>query len=259
MKRMKFLALLPIVASLGIAFTITSKETKKADALIETKLCIHGGDEYVMEYNSTTHEYYVEDVDLYQNQEVIIVSGIDYYGFSHLDDDSYQLFYESEDNYIGIADDSAYCFYLYRVGEDFYIRASIDPSIEAENWALEFVQYVGCQDTYDSKPTNWDWYSESFANLSEGAKGLFVNAIASNEPTASIIEQAAFIHDMCVLKYGECSVFMTNESGSRDPQAAYFVNSTEFNTTALVIVIASVVSLTSLLALVIFKKSKARK
>ena len=265
MKAKRLFSLLTLSATLGIAFGISSnREVKKADALIETKLCVLN-DEYDMSYNLETSEYYIENINLSNSQQFYISSGLDIYGFSSLDSNSYDYCYEGELipgtldlGYIGVSEYSSYNIYFYADGDNSIIRVT-SPTLEAEKWAREFEDNVGCTEPFNEKPTGWDWYSENFAYLSEEAKSIFVDAVASNDQTATVIQRAAFIHDMCVAKYDECSVFMYNEHGSR----SILINNTnanyEFNISALVITIISVTSTLTLLGLVFFKKNKARR
>ena len=97
---------------------------------------------------------------------------------------------------------------------DGIVWMQLDHVDEAESWAEDFVENVGCLNTYNSKPAKWDEYALDWsASLTNGAKSCFTEAIASNDEEASFIQQAAFIHDMCVAKYDGCDIFMAYNDG----------------------------------------------
>ena len=260
MKIKKLITISSILALMGIAFGVTSiidAKPVEADDVIETKLHFYNGDELAMEYNSEKSEYYIEHIYLSNTNPFVIIQGEDTYGIAYIDSLSEYLFSE-----IDIPD------YIYPNVSDYYsiyftsyeeIRGFIfDPEIEASNWAKNFLDNgIDCDPNYEKAPGNWGFYSEDFQdNLSNEAKNIFVEADARNDTFASEIEQCAYIHDLCVSKYG-FSVFMYSNEGTRSPAYNPYTNNIiNFNTTALVITIVSAVTVTSLLALLIFKKNK---
>ena len=250
---------LSLVASIGAFYgSFKNNEIKPVKAEEVVKFCIRNGDELEMDYNSETFEWFIQDVELDAQQEFVINYNDNIYGASYFRWDVQDAFYEGEDDYIGVNNAESYNFYFNYDGLDTYIRPEVDPTLKAEKWAEVFLDNLNCSDTYDVAPSNWGEWAENFQNtLTEEAKGLFVDAIASIDEGSTSIQKAAYIHDLCVSKYESCYVFMYNEGGSRN----YLItrtnsNNVEFNSVALIITIASVTSITLLLTLLVVKKHK---
>ena len=268
MKPKKFLALLPIAASLGMLFNLSSNNVlvSKAEGEVPVVSTSFSGD-IEMKLGTLDSGYYVDSLFIPQYEKFIIKYDEKDYGYHCLDDDYSHLFYE-QDEYICAYYDSTYSIFFYENpnpnDEDDLWRIRVvleDPDLEAELWAEAFIDEdsgLECSETYDQAPNNWESFANSFAELSEEAKDIFIQALASNEPTASAIQKSAFMHDMCVAKY-DFLVFMYNNSGSRQAFITNQSHNIDFNYSALIITIVSVVSVTTLLALIVFKKSKSRR
>ena len=252
---------LSLVTSIGAFYGLTkNNEVKPVKAEEVAKFCIFEGDEYEMNYNSETFEYFIENVPLSLGQAVYIKYNDTIYDFDYLDDDSYQLFFTADDNYIGISEDSTYCFYFIFDVDNTYIRATVDATSEANDWALQFLEGLDCSQQNETGPVNWGEWTSSFQNLTNEAKDLFIEANASIEAYATAVEQAAYLHDFCVTKYGDkgLAVFMCRDDGG---SRGYLIarsnsNNVEFNSVALIITVASVTSITLLLTLLVVKKHK---
>ena len=251
---------LSLVASIGAFYGLTkNNEAKPVKAEEVAKFCIRNGDELEMNYNDETFEWYIQDVELDASEEFIINYDDILYGAEYFDFDVIgQTFYGGEDSYIGVYEAGTYNFYFIFNDSDSNIRPEVDPTMEAERWAIDFLDNLNCSDTYDEAPSNWGEWADNFQTfLSDGAKDLFVEAVASIDSGATIIQKAAYIHDLCVSKYEDCNVFMYYEGGSR----SYLItrtnsNNIEFNSVALIITVASVTSITLLLTLLVIKKHK---
>ena len=153
-----------------------------------------------------------------------------------------------------------------------------DAQAQANAWATEFLTGVGCDAEYKSAPSNWSRYAETdptkdvggyswSINLTNGAKELFVNADVSGDwewAAGTVVEKAAYIHDMCVRKYAECSVFMsyTDEHGTHTRSASVvnipntFGAESDNNVFTMVIALVTVVSLTAVGGFFFLKKKK---
>ena len=138
-----------------------------------------------------------------------------------------------------------------------------DSASEAEAWAKQFVLGIGCNGS--SKPANWDRYASNSGtyswslNLTDGAKYLFVTAEASNDDSAPYLQQAAFIHDMCVRKYDNCNVFMSYSGGSRSGNLRVVpstVETTSNNSTLIVVISASIVAVIAVGGYFFFRKRR---
>lgn len=223
--------------------------------IVDTKLHFASGSaDYSMYYNYNNLEYAITNKDLDPSLKFVVVSNGVTYGYSDLEDNS--LFNEEEGNYISVKNASLFAIYLKPNGK---LWAQIDSYEEASNWAKDFVENVGCVSPYNAKPANWDAYAASFATLTDGGKDTLIGAVASNAGTASYIQQAAFIHDLCVAKYEGCSVFMMREGGGS--RAIEIVKTSlptnvENDSTIAIVAIVAGVSVIALSALLILKKRK---
>ena len=249
---------LSIFTSIGAFCALENKTSvKEAKAeLIDTFISfVDDRDDIKMNYNLETGEYVATEVYFDNEEYFLIKQGENTYGADSILEWTY--FGDGENNTIRMLDSGTYYIYF---TSDLEIYAEPDPHLEADNWAIDFVQNVGCDNPDEEYgPINWDWYSSSFYNLSDGAKDIFVEAAASNEQGATFIEQAAFIHDLCVVKYG-LTVFMYRDGGgSRSPSYSISNSKVESDSTSIVVIIAATLSITTLFGLVIFKKSKLRK
>ena len=216
---------LSLVASIGAFYGLTkNNEVKLVKAEEVAKFCIHNGDEREMNYNAI------------QN-----------------------AFYEGEDNYVGVSLKETYSIYFYFDEEGAHIKPA-NPFLEAEKWADEtFFEFIKCSEDYSDAPGGWEYCANSFRDsLTDEAKDLFIEAVASVDVGASSIQRAAFIHDLCVSKYVECYVFMQRDDGGSRSSLITRANSNnvEFNSVALIITVASVTSITLLLTLLVIKKHK---
>ena len=250
---------LSLVASIGAFYgSFKNNEIKPVKAEEVAKFCIRNGDEREMNYDDETFEWFIQDVELDAQQEFVINYNDNIYGASYFRWDVQDAFYEGEDDYIGVNNAESYNFYFNYDGLDTYIRPEVDPTMKAEKWAEDFLDNLKCSDTYDETPSNWGEWAENFQQfLSDGAKKLFIDAIASFDTSATVIQKAAYIHDLCVSKYEDCYVFMYYDGGSR----SYLItrtnsNNVEFNSVALIITITSVTSITILSTLLVIKKHK---
>ena len=262
MKIKKFITISSILALMGIAFGVTSiidAKPVEADDVIETKLHFYNGDELAMEYNSEKSEYYIEHTYISDATPFVIMKGDTMYGISAVDNDSIDFFEEIDiPDYIYVRESEFYSIYL--TSDDEIHGVVFNPELEAQIWAHNFLDNgIDCDPNYIEPPNNWDNYSRNFQEkLSNEAKNIFGEADARNDTYASEIEQCAYIHDLCVSKYG-FSVFMYSNEGTRSPAYNPYTNNIiNFNITALVITIVSAVTVTSLLALLIFKKNKRK-
>ncbi len=203
-------------------------------------------------YNFTNFQQANVNVSLEAGKQFKINNGGDLYGYSALEEAAKALFTEEEDDYIGVKSTSLYEIYYKESGA---IWAQIDSFTEASTWAEDFVEHVGCLSTYDAKPANWDSFAASFALLTNGGKDLLIGATASNANNATYIQQAAFIHDMCVAKYAGCTVFMAREGGG---SRAAFMNPIAKTSTTPVIVISiiSIISISAVGAFFIIRRRK---
>ena len=229
----------------------------------QTTFSIYEGANTNMPFNFNSEEYEITGVELTPSENFVIKQGDTKFGWLALEDDVPDYFTdalpeepESDFQYIQVTESGTFAFYLKRNGK---IWAQVDPSLEAKEWAEQFVENLGCSDNYNQAPyVGWETYSASFEGLSDGAKDILIEVEASNKEGASFVERAAFMHDMCVAKYG-FTVFMKRDGGgSRAINIPYYNNTINFNSTALIITIVSVVTFTSLLALVVFKKNKRK-
>ena len=220
-----------------------------------TKLKFSAGSaDYQMYYNYVNGEISITNHELTPAMKFKVVRGSTSFGYDELEDGCKSMFNEEADNEISVKNPSVYAIYLKPNGK---LWAQIDSNVEAANWAEDFVNNVGCKNTYDGKPANWDTYAGTFASLTDGAKDVLIGAQASNDSGATYVQKAAFIHDMCVAKYEGCSVFMMREGGGSRAinvnRPALSINATGMITTLAVI---SVISLVAVLSFVIIKKNK---
>lgn len=249
---------LSLVASIGAINAFSNiKETKavKADTVDTYITFIEERDDIEMTYDEEANEYVASEVYLGDSEYFLIRQGNELYGAEAVQD--WSLFGDGENNTIRMLESGTYNIYL---TSDCFIYATADPYLEADTWATDFVQNVGCDNSDpDYGPSGWDWYSSDFQNLSDDAKDILIDAIASNDSTATYIEQAAFIHDLCVNKYG-LTIFMYRDGGgSRSIYIPYSQNDMNFNSAALIITIASFTAVTTLLVLLVIKKHKIHK
>lgn len=222
-----------------------------------TTLSFLGGANYSMYYDygysDNPHQYSLTSQSITSSQKFVITQGGNTYGYSDLEDGCKSMFNEEANDYISVKNDSLYAIYLKDSGK---IWAQIDSYEEASQWAEKFVKGVGCSSPYNAKPANWDTYAASFATLTNGGKDVLIGATASNANNASYIQQAAFIHDMCVAKYEGCSVFMTREGGGSRAVVPVNYRITTANNSTIIVVVASVITVTSVATFFLLKKKK---
>ena len=252
---------LSLVASIGAFYGLTkNNEVKLVKAEEVAKFCIRNGDEREMYYNDETFEWFIQDVELDAQQEFVVEYNSNTYGHDCFDYEAIQnAFYEGEDNYVGVSLKETYSIYFYFDEEGAHIKPA-NPFLEAEKWADEtFFEFIKCSEDYSDAPGGWEYCANSFRDsLTDEAKDLFIEAVASVDVGASSIQRAAFIHDLCVSKYVECYVFMQRDDGGSRSSLITRANSNnvEFNSVALIITVASVTSITLLLTLLVIKKHK---
>lgn len=210
-----------------------------------------------MSFNFANNEYGVTNLSLISTDELTITKDGNTYGYSNLEDKSLFNKATGESNAFMPKNPSTYAIYLKDNGT---IWAQIDSGVEAATWAEGFVKGVGCAAPYNAAPKNWDTYVGTFATLTDGAKDTLIGATASNEEGATYVQQAAFIHDMCVRKYAGCDVFMKRDGGgSRTVTPSNSINLVENNGnnyTAIIIIAASVAIVSLSAAFIMLKKRK---
>lgn len=212
-----------------------------------------------MSFNFLNNQYYLTEVELTTSDAITISKGETTFGYSHLEAGCKALFNEGASNAFSAKNGSLYAFYL-KEDNGGTIWAQIDSGVEAATWAEGFVKGVGCAAPYNAAPKNWDTYAGTFATLTDGAKDTLIGATASNEEGATYVQQAAFIHDMCVRKYAGCDVFMKRDGGgSRTVTPSNSINLVENNGnnyTAIIIIVASVAVVSLSAAFIMLKKRK---
>lgn len=235
------------------------KEYKTSNSNATTSLNL-GGESNAMTFNFANGQFEITKVEVSTINSITISQGSTTYGYSHLEDDCKSLFNEGNYNTFSVKNASQYAFYLKDTGK---IWAQIDSGVEAENWAEGFVKGVGCAAPYNAAPANWSTYAGTFATLTDGAKDTLIGATASNEEGATYVQQAAFIHDMCVRKYAGCDVFMKRDGGgTRAVTPSNSINLVENNGnnyTAIIIIAASVAVVSLSAAFIMLKKRKESK
>ena len=158
-----------------------------------------------------------------------------------------------------------YAIYFNSTTNSIYITT---PDIaKADEWAIFFMNNVGCDATGVNLPTGWSACSSQYSSLSNGAKNIVYGATANPSVDAPIVEQAVARYDAALRSHSSLTHFIVN--GSDTPRAVSAINViTPFSlftqgatdASTIIIIIASSVALLSVTALsiLVIKKRKQK-